>query len=66
MEKAKYLSIIDTYLKVKSFPTFKGHCGCILSDILEIKYTGNSSDAEKARQLYFGVLSDKNDCEAQQ
>lgn len=28
---------IDTYLKVICFPTFKGHCGCILFDISEIK-----------------------------
>ena len=28
---------IDTYFKVICFPTFKGHCRCILFDISEIK-----------------------------
>lgn len=66
LEIIDYSPEIDTYLKVICFPTFKGHCGCILFDISEIKYTRNSDDAEKALQLYFGVLSDKNDCELQQ
>lgn len=28
---------IDTYLKIICFPTFKGHCGCILFDASKIK-----------------------------
>ena len=54
MEMIDYSPEIDTYLKVICFPTFKGHCGCILFDISEIKFTKNSSDAEKALMLYFG------------
>lgn len=60
LEMIDYSPEIDTYLKIICFPTFKGHCGCILFDISEIKYTENSSDAEKALSLYFGGLSEKN------
>lgn len=60
LEIIDYSPEIDTYLKVICFPTFKGHCGCILFDISEIEFTKNSSDAEKALMLYFGKLPDKN------
>ena len=60
LEIIDYSPKIDTYLKVICFPTFKGHCGCILFNISEIKFTKNSSDAEKALMLYFGKLPDKN------
>ena len=56
LELIDYSPEIDTYLKVICFPTFKGHCGCILFDISNIKFTKNSSDAEKALMLYFGKL----------
>ncbi|MGN0550326.1 MAG: LytTR family transcriptional regulator DNA-binding domain-containing protein [Acutalibacteraceae bacterium] len=60
LEIIDYSPEIDTYLKVICFPTFKGHCGCILFDISEIKLTRNSSDTEKALMLYFGKLPDNN------
>lgn len=60
LEIIDYSPEIDTYLKVICFPTFKGHCGCILFDISQIKFTKNSNDAEKALLLYFGQLPDKN------
>ncbi|MGN0501595.1 MAG: LytTR family transcriptional regulator, partial [Ruminococcus sp.] len=60
LEIIDYSPEIDTYLKVICFPTFKGHCGCILFDISQIKFTKNSSDAEKALMLYFGKLPEKN------
>lgn len=60
LEIIDYSPEIDTYLKVICFPTFKGHCGCILFDISEIKFTKNSNDAEKALMLYFGKLPEKN------
>lgn len=59
LEIIDYSPEIDTYLKVICFPTFKGHCGCILFDISEIKFTKNSNDAEKALMLYFGKMPDK-------
>lgn len=48
---------IDTYLKVICFPTFKGHCGCILFNIDEIEFMENSSEAQKALKLYLGNAS---------
>ena len=60
LEIIDYSPEIDTYLKVICFPTFKGHCGCILFDISEIKFTKSSNDAEKALMLYFGKLPEKN------
>lgn len=35
---------IDTYLKVICFPTFKGHCGCILFDLSEIELSRRSDE----------------------
>lgn len=60
LEIIDYSPEIDTYLKVICFPTFKGHCGCILFDVSEIEFTRSSSDAEKALMLYFGKLPKKN------
>ena len=44
LELTDYSPEIDTYLKVICFPTFKGHCGCILFDLSEI---GDASVREK-------------------
>ena len=52
LEIVDYSPEIDTYLKIICFPTFKGHCGCILFDISEITLVQNSSDAQKALMLY--------------
>ncbi|MGN1458058.1 MAG: LytTR family transcriptional regulator DNA-binding domain-containing protein [Acutalibacteraceae bacterium] len=54
LEIMDYSPEIDTYLKVICFPTFKGHCGCILFNISEIEFTKNSTDTEKALMLYLG------------
>ena len=61
LEMMDYSPEIDTYLKVICFPTFRGHCGCILFDISEIKYVENSGEAEKAWMLYFGKQLEKKD-----
>lgn len=60
MEIIDYSPEIDTYLKVICFPTFKGHCGCILFNISDIRFAKSSNDAEKALQLYLGTLSQNN------
>lgn len=60
LEIIDYSPEIDTNLKVICFPTFKGHCGCILFNIADIKFTKNSSDAEKAMMLYFGQMLHNN------
>lgn len=54
LEVIDYSPEIDTYLKIICFPTFKGHCGCILFDISEITLIQNSPDAPKALALYLG------------
>ena len=54
LEIMDYSPEIDTYLKVICFPTFKGHCGCILFDISNIKYIENSDDAKKTLMRYLG------------
>ena len=59
LELINYSPEIDTYLKVMCFQIFKGHCGCILFDIYEIKFTKNSTDAERALMLYFGRPPEK-------
>ena len=51
-----YSPEIDTYLDVICFPTFKGHCGCILFDVSQIKSFRKTTDTEKALAIYFGKL----------
>ena len=60
LEMIEYSPEIDTWLKVICFPTFKGHCGCILFDISAIRFVKNGSGTEKALQLYFGKLPEKD------
>lgn len=60
LEIIDYSPEIDTNLKVICFPTFKGHCGCILFNIGDIKFIKNSNDAEKAMMLYFGQILHNN------
>lgn len=54
LEMIDYSPEIDTYLKVICFPTFKGHCGCILFNISEIEYVQNSTESQNALMLYMG------------
>ena len=54
LEVMDYSPEIDAWLKVTCFPTFKGHCGCILFDLSEIEYARISPDADKALLRYFG------------
>ena len=42
LEAVDYSPEIDTRLKVSCFPTFPGHCGCILIDLDQIRYVRNS------------------------
>ena len=61
LEIIDYSPEIDTHLKVICFPTFKGHCGCILFNISEIEFTKNSGDAEKTLMLYLSnTIHNKN------
>lgn len=53
LELTDYSPEIDTYLKVICFPTFEGHCGCILFNIENIEFARSSDDTETALGLYF-------------
>lgn len=61
LEIIDYSPEIDTHLKIICFPTFKGHCGCILFDISEITLVQNSRDAQNALMLYLGKQLKKDD-----
>lgn len=55
-----YSPEIDTYLEVVCFPTFPGHCGCILFDISKLNFFRSSSDTEKALVIFLEkILSGK-------
>ncbi|MGN0688323.1 MAG: LytTR family transcriptional regulator DNA-binding domain-containing protein [Oscillospiraceae bacterium] len=56
LEIIDYSPEIDKYLKIICFPTFRGHCGCILFDISQIEYAQCSTEADKALLLYFGIV----------
>ena len=56
LEIIDYSPEIDTYQDVICFPTFKGHCGCILFEINEVKFTRESNESEKALKMYFSKL----------
>ena len=52
LELMDYSPEIDTNLKVICFPTFKGHCGCILFDLDRIKAVDSSDNAHKIWNTY--------------
>ena len=55
LEMIDYSPEIDTDLKVICFPTFAGHCGCILFDLSQIEFT-SMGDADKALTYYLRTL----------
>ena len=52
LELMDYSPEIDTNLKVICFPTFKGHCGCILFDLDMIKAVDSSDNVHKIWSTY--------------
>lgn len=55
LELMDYSPEIDTYLKVICFPTFRGHCGCLLFDISEIEFMRSSNDSDNVISDYLGL-----------
>lgn len=47
LEIVDYSPEIDTRIKIICFPTFPGHCGCILFDIGKLRSAHNGDDAMK-------------------
>lgn len=58
LEIIDYSPEIKTTLKIISFPTFKGHCGCILFDVSQIRLTNTDS---KFAADYFGMSPENED-----
>lgn len=54
LEVVDYSPEIDTWLKVICFPTFKGHCGCILFDLAEEKPPEEACNPRQAWLQYLG------------
>ena len=52
LELIDYSPEIDKYLRIICFPTFKGHCGCLLFDITETRISSETTVAEKAVLMY--------------
>ena len=52
LEIMDYSPEIDKYLRINCFPTFNGHCGCLIFDVTETKKTGEKTMAEKAVIMY--------------
>lgn len=58
LEIIDYSPEIDTNLKVICFPTFRGHCGCILFDIDRIELSQVGSSFQQALLRYLGQAPD--------
>ena len=52
LEIMDYSPEIDKYLRIICFPTFKGHCGCMLFDITQTRIASDTTVAEKAVLMY--------------
>ena len=52
LEIIDYSSEIDTYLRIICFPTFPGHCGCILFDVSTIHFGNPPDQTIKAMLIY--------------
>lgn len=61
LELMDYSPEIDTYLKVICFPTFRGHCGCLLFDISEIEFMRSSNDSDNVISDYLGLTGGETD-----
>ena len=57
LELVDYSPELDTYLKICCFPTFSGHCGCIISDVSKIPlFKIDDPDALTGLKVYLGQL----------
>ena len=52
LELIDYSPEIDKSLRIICFPTFKGHCGCMLFDISRTKLSGDKTAGENAILMY--------------
>lgn len=59
LEIVDYSPEINTYLKIICFPTFPGHCGCILFDINQINFAINLCNTERVLMSSLGMQREK-------
>ena len=52
LELIDYSPEIGKYLRIICFPTFKGHCGCMLFDICDTKMSLENSAGDRAVLMY--------------
>ena len=53
LEMMEYSPEIDTNIKIISFPTFKGHCGCFLFNISDIEFVKLGKETSDLIAHYF-------------
>ena len=58
LEIIDYSPEIDKYLRVICFPTFKGHCGCMLFDLSKTKIAVENTVGTKALLMYLRKMFD--------
>ena len=58
LEIIDYSPEVDKYLRIICFPTFKGHCGCMLFDISETKIAADNTVGTKALLMYLRKMID--------
>ena len=56
LEIVDYSPEVDKYLRIVCFPTFRGHCGCLLFDISETNFSVEKTVGEKAMMMYLKKL----------
>lgn len=59
LELMEYSPEVDRYLKIICFPTFKGHCGCMLFDLADVMFTRNSDETQGLWMRYLGNQADE-------
>ena len=59
LELMEYSPEVDRYLKIICFPTFKGHCGCMLFDLADVMFKRNSDETQGLWMRYLGNQADE-------
>ena len=60
LEIFDYSPEVDTYLKVTCFPTFAGHCGCILFNVQDFAAAHTLTDSQKSMMMYLSISLGRN------
>lgn len=60
LEIVDYSPEIDTHLKITCFPTFKGHCACILFNVADFSAARPLTKSGEATLTYLSVILGRN------